>query len=340
MTESPPNDPTTGPDVREGSSVAEIHQFTYGAFNPIAAYLVAFLGSFLGLLSAGRARQARSQGRRNRWLIIAAFSIGGAAIWLMHFVAMLGFDVPASPVRYNPYLTLVSLLFAVVTVGIGLMVVGHGRRSFGKTVFAGVLTGAGVLAMHYIGMAAMHVQGTIHYRPALVAASVVIAMVAATLALWAATTVGGPRRTAGAAALLALAVCGMHYTGMAAMEVQLSTTVKPYVSGIAPMLMIVPITLISAATILGVALCALQAMTEEEFTEGAGEARRGMHAEQAWSLDQSWSLDQARSLRQAPMPPGRRRPGTRTSPRPVPRLKHDERLPAQEAMLRVSGTSV
>ena len=34
--------------------------------------------------------------------------------------------------------------------------------------------------------------------------------------------------------------------------------------------MIVPITLVSAATILGVALSALQAMTEEEFTEGDG----------------------------------------------------------------------
>jgi hypothetical protein len=208
------------------------------------------------------------------------------------------------------------------------MVVGHGRRNFIKTVIAGVLTGSGVLAMHYIGMAAMHVQGTIHYRPALVAASVVIAMVAATLALWAATAVEGLRRMAAAAALLALAVCGMHYTGMAAMEVQLNTVVKPYVTGIAPMLMIVPITLITAATILGVALSALQAMTEEEFTDGAGMARRGMHAEQAWSL------------KQASMAATRRTPGTRPSPRPVPRLKHDERRHPDEALQSASGTSV
>jgi NO-binding membrane sensor protein with MHYT domain len=307
------------------AAVAEVHHFTYGAFNPIAAYLVAFLGSYLGLLSAARARQARSPGRRSRWLIIAAFSIGGAAVWLMHFVAMLGFEVPASPVRYSPVLTLISLLFAVVTVGIGLMVVGHGRRNLAKTVIAGVLTGAGVLAMHYIGMAAMHVQGTIHYRPTLVAASVVIAMVAATLALWAATAVEGLRKMAGAAALLALTVCAMHYTGMAAMEVHLTTTVKPYVTGIAPMLMIVPITVISAATILGVALSALQAMTEEEFTDGAGVARRGLHAEQAWSL------------KQASMANTRRTPGTRPSPRPFPRLKHDE--PVGEALQPASGPS-
>ena len=54
--------------------MAEVHHFTFGAFNPIAAFLIAMLGSFLGLLSTGRARSARSSRRRNRWLIIAAFS--------------------------------------------------------------------------------------------------------------------------------------------------------------------------------------------------------------------------------------------------------------------------
>src|SRR4051812_6434178 len=138
---------------RGARTVAEVHHFTYGAFNPVAAYLLAFLGSFLGLLCTGRARAARTRGRRSRWLIIAAFSIGGAAIWLMHFTAMLGFDVPASPVRYDVAFTMISLALAVVTVGAGLMVVGHGRRSLRKTVVAGVLTGLGVLAMHYSGMA-------------------------------------------------------------------------------------------------------------------------------------------------------------------------------------------
>ena len=57
--------------------MAEVHHFTYGAFNPIAAYLLAFLGSFLGLLCTGRARDARNRSRRNRWLVIAAFAIGG-----------------------------------------------------------------------------------------------------------------------------------------------------------------------------------------------------------------------------------------------------------------------
>ncbi|RZU52437.1 NO-binding membrane sensor protein with MHYT domain [Krasilnikovia cinnamomea] len=297
--------------------MAHVHHFTYGAFNPVAAYLLAFLGSFLGLLSTGRARSARTRGRRTRWLIIAAFAIGGGAIWLMHFVAMLGFEVPASPVRYDPRLTVVSLGLSVITVGVGLMVVGHGRRSFPKTVVAGILTGVGVLAMHYTGMAAMHVSGAIHYEPGLAGASAVIAIVAATVALWFTVSVQGWGRVTAAAAIMGVAVCGMHYTGMAAMRVELSEAVRTQVTGLRPMLMIVPITLLSAATILGLALSALQALTEEEFTDGAGTPRRGVHADST-----GWSL------KQASLSAMRRAPGTRPSPRPVA-----PRLPTQETVV-------
>jgi NO-binding membrane sensor protein with MHYT domain len=284
--------------------VTEVHHFTYGIFNPIAAYLLAFLGSFFGLLCTGRARDARTRSRRNRWLGIAAFAIGGGGIWLMHFAAMLGFDVPASPVRFDLVMTVVSLASAVAAVGAGLLIVGHGRRHPAKVVAAGVLTGGGVLAMHYLGMAGMHVAGAMRYDLTLVVASAVIAVVAATAAHWFAVSVRGWARVGGAAAIMAVAVCGMHYTGMAAMSVDLDPARTGQVHGIRPLTMIVPITLITAATIVGVALSALQAMTEEEFTDGAGTPRRGVHAESS----NPWSL------KQATVAAGTRRP----SPRPVP----------------------
>jgi len=286
--------------------VTEIHHFTYGAFNPIAASLLAFLGSFFGLLCTARARDARTRGRRNRWLGIAAFSIGGGAIWLMHFAAMLGFDVPDSPVRFDILMTVISMVVAVVAVGLGLLIVGHGKRSFPKVLAAGLLTGGGVLAMHYSGMEAMHVAGAVHYDLSLVTASAVIAVVASTVAHWFAISVSGWFRVTGAAAIMAVAVCGMHYTGMAAMSVHLDADRVDQVHGIRPLMMIVPITLITAATIVGVALSALQAMTEEEFSDGAPAPRRGVHAE---STAGAWSLKQA-NLASANV----RRP----SPRPVP----------------------
>ncbi|MEV6847843.1 MHYT domain-containing protein [Actinoplanes sp. NPDC051411] len=289
--------------------MAHVHHFTYGAFNPVAAFLLAFLGSFFGLLCTRRARDARTRSRRNRWLTIAAFAIGGGAIWLMHFAAMLGFDVPDSPVRYSIPMTVVSFAFAVVTVGIGLLVVGNGRRSLPKVAAAGLLTGIGVLAMHYSGMEGLHVAGVVHYNVMLVAASAVIAVVASTVALWFAVSVRGYGPTAAAAGIMAVAVCGMHYTGMAAMSVQLRPITEGDVKGLAPLAMIIPITLITAACVIGVALAALQAMTEEEFTDGAALPRGGVHAESV----NAWSLKQA-SIN------ANRRPatGARPSPRPVP----------------------
>jgi NO-binding membrane sensor protein with MHYT domain len=298
--------------------VAHVHHFTYGAFNPIAAYLLAFLGSFLGLLCTGRARDAHSRGRRNRWLVIAAFSIGGGGIWLMHFSAMLGFDVPDSPVRYDLTLTLLSLVFSVLTVGIGLLVVGHGKRSTGRILLAGFLTGSGVIATHYTGMAGMRIAATIHYHPGLVVASAAIALAASTVALWFAISVRGWLKITGAAAVMAVAVCGMHYTGMAAMSVELDPSgIAP--GGIRPLTMLVPITVITAATIVGVALSALQAMTEEEFTDGAGTPKRGVHAENP----QPWSL-KATSMGSVRLTPAARavvsgRTAATTRPSPAPR---------------------
>jgi NO-binding membrane sensor protein with MHYT domain len=308
------------PDVREVPAVAEVHHFTYGAFNPIGAFLVAVLGSFLGLLCTARARQARTRGRRTRWLIIAAFAIGGAAIWLMHFTAMLGFDVPESPVRYSPLLTMLSLGLAVVAVGFGLILVGHGPRSIPRIVVAGVLTGAGILAMHFTGMAGVHVSGVIHYQPALVVAAAVIAITAATAALWFTVSVRGVLPTLGAAAIMALGVCGMHYTGMAATSVELSHIVSTDVSGIRPLLMIVPITLVSAGTILAVALSALQAMTEEEFTDGGGIRRPEGPVTNSWSL------------KQTTLTATKRTPGARPSPQPLP-LRRAVTVPAEEEPL-------
>ncbi|GIE87938.1 MHYT domain-containing protein [Actinoplanes regularis] len=298
-----------------------VHHFTYGAFNPIAATLLAYLGSFLGLLCTGRAREAHSRSRRNRWLVIAAFAIGGGGIWLMHFSAMLGFDVPDSPVRYDLPVTLLSLVFAVVTVGVGLMVVGHGSRSVAKTVAAGVLTGGGVLAMHYTGMEGMRLSAVVRYDPMLVAASAVIAIAACTVALWFAVSVRGLAKVAGAAAVMAIAVCGMHYTGMAAMSVSLDPSIVPTSNGIRPLTMIVPITLITAATIVGVALSALQAMTEEEFTDGAGAPKRGVHAEtpQPWTMRQGTFGSAVRlSPAARAMASGRAAGATRPSPTPRP----------------------
>ena len=80
-------------------------------------------------------------------------------------------------------------------------------------------------------------------------------------------------------------------------------------SGIRPLMLIVPLTLISAATILAMALSALQAMTEEEFTDGAGTPRRGAHAGHPWSLRGGVADGDAPGARQPAVAPARCRAG-------------------------------
>ena len=179
---------------------------------------MSFLGAFLGLRCTSRSR-ASTGAARVRWLVVAAIAIGITGIWVMHFIAMLGFTIPGETIRYNVPVTLLSMLLAVAFVLIGLLIVGLGRPTVSRLLLGGVITGLGVAAMHYSGMAAMRMPARMSYDPRLFGLSIVIAIGAATAALWAALRLGGFWSTLGASAIMGVAVSGMHYTGMAAMHV-------------------------------------------------------------------------------------------------------------------------
>ena len=66
-------------------------------------------------------RARASQGRtRAIWVGLDA-AVGGCGIWATHFVAMLAYD-PGASAGYNIPVTLLSLVFAVVIVAIGLCI--------------------------------------------------------------------------------------------------------------------------------------------------------------------------------------------------------------------------
>jgi NO-binding membrane sensor protein with MHYT domain len=194
------------------------NNFSYGLLTPASAYLMSFLGAFLGLRCTTRARASTGRSR-TRWLLVAGISIGITGIWVMHFIAMLGFSIPGETIRYNVPITLVSMLTAVVFVSLGLLFVGRSDVTMRSLLLSGVITGLGVAAMHYSGMLAMAMPASVSYSPSLFALSIVIAIVAATAALWAALRLRGIVSTLGASAIMGVAVSGMHYTGMAAMRI-------------------------------------------------------------------------------------------------------------------------
>ena len=133
-----------------------MEHFALGHWLLVLAYLTSVVGCALGLACAVQARHAADPRHRLRWLVLAAISIGGVGIWLMHFVAMLGFSTPGMPVRYDIFRTVLSAILSVTAVFAGLLVVG-GRAKFGwwRLALGGVITGLAVNVMHYTGMAAV-----------------------------------------------------------------------------------------------------------------------------------------------------------------------------------------
>ena len=194
-----------------------VNGFTYGPLTPLLAYVMSFLGSAIGLQSASRARLATGSSRY-RWLTMASVAIGGTAIWVMHFVAMLGFTVPGAEIRYDALLTVASLLLAILIVAVGLTLAVSRDGSTGSLLLGGVITGSGVTGMHFLGMAAVHMAPSMHFDWKMVLASEVVAVAASTAALWFALHVRGVAATIGAAGIMGVAVTGMHYIGMAALH--------------------------------------------------------------------------------------------------------------------------
>jgi NO-binding membrane sensor protein with MHYT domain len=229
--------------------LAEVHHFAYGFINPVLGFVLAFLGSLLSLVLASRARGAVGWSRA-RWLIMSSVALGGTGIWLMHFMAILGFDIPETLVRYDPLVTVASFLLAIGMVAVGLFLAVYTRRPTVVRIAAGgIVTGIGVAAMHYTGMSAVMFSGTMTYDPTLVAASFGIAIAAATVALWFATVIRGASATVAAALLMAVAVCSMHYTGMAAVRIELTTEQPPISGGMGAFELLAPIAVLACVMI-------------------------------------------------------------------------------------------
>jgi NO-binding membrane sensor protein with MHYT domain/signal transduction histidine kinase/ActR/RegA family two-component response regulator len=154
-----------------------------------------------------------SNGRAQKvWLVSAAFALGGG-IWSMHFVAMLAFSLPAMQMRYDPWITLTSFIIPVLLTGGALAVAVSSSRSK-SLVIAGLLMGSGVLAMHYLGMAAMQISAVITYDPIWVSVSALIALGASLVAVWLAFRDYGTSHRLAASVAMGIAIAGMHYAAM------------------------------------------------------------------------------------------------------------------------------
>ncbi|MEN5206006.1 EAL domain-containing protein [Stenotrophomonas sp. TWI700] len=192
-----------------------------GSYTPwlvVVSFLVAVLASFTALDMASRVTTAATPRTTWLWLVGGGCAMG-LGIWSMHFIGMLAFRLPI-PLGYALGLTTVSLLAAMASSIFALWLVSQPTLPHGRLALGAVLMGSGIASMHYLGMAALHMQPGIDYHAGWVALSLVIAVVASWTALFIAFRLRSTHRRlrdrAAPALVLGTAIVGMHYTGMAA----------------------------------------------------------------------------------------------------------------------------
>lgn len=199
-------------------SLQTLHpHYDYGVVG--LSFMVATYASYVALDLARRVRES-DRYSATVWVAGGAL-VMGSGIWSMHFVGMLAMSLPID-ITYDPLRTLLSWAVVVLVSGISLRIAARDRLPLPLLVLGSLAMGAGICAMHYIGMSAMMLTPVIVWNPWIVAASAAIAVGAAAAALmifFAMRELRGSRilqAQIGAALAMGLAICGMHYTGMAA----------------------------------------------------------------------------------------------------------------------------
>src|SRR5246500_176069 len=180
--------------------------------------LIAIFASYAALDLAGRVTAAGGW-TRAVWLLGGAGAMG-TGIWSMHYIGMLAFVLPL-PVAYHWPTVLLSLLAAILASVVALGVVSRQKMGANRATAGGVLMGAGIASMHYIGMAAMRLPAKCQFNSSLVVMSVVFAVLISFAALWITFHFRDEKKGIGweklaGAVVMGAAIPVMHYTGMAA----------------------------------------------------------------------------------------------------------------------------
>lgn len=147
------------------------------------SFLIAVLGSYVALLAAVGIRAETRDGEiRIGYIIIGALAMGGVGIWSMHFIGMQAQQLPFE-VGYQTGLTALSFLvaagFPAGPSGMSAATVSHLRAARWAAA-----AGLGVAAMHYVGISAMRMPAVFMWNLPMVVLSVLIAVIAASAALW------------------------------------------------------------------------------------------------------------------------------------------------------------
>ena len=153
----------------------------YDSATVLLPILLAVAASYVGLDLAKRMRTA-DRGLALWWCLGGSVALG-TGIWAMHFIGMLAFHLPVDT-GYHPVPTALSWLAAIAVSLLALAAASRPQLGWWGLATCATVMGAGICAMHYIGMAALRFAPGIVWQPALVATSAVVAVAASAVALW------------------------------------------------------------------------------------------------------------------------------------------------------------
>ena len=192
-------------------AVMEFLDVDHNSFLVIMSCVVALIAGFTGL-SLTRDLGSKSDFEKKALIALAAVALGGG-IWAMHFVAMLGLQMPIL-FYYDAAITLISALTAILIVGAALIILHFTVRTRFSVASAGGIVGVGILAMHYIGMAGLELCRAV-YTPLGVILSSLVAIVLCALAFGIAYGQRTNRNIVLGTLCFAVAVTSVHFLAMA-----------------------------------------------------------------------------------------------------------------------------
>ena len=185
------------------------------------------------------------------WLVAAGF-VAACGIWGTHFIAMLAFR-PGFSVTYDMSETIASALIAIAlcTLAFGAWAGRTGAPG------GGILLGMAISLMHFTGMLALRGPMMLVWDANYVIASVLAGMTFGVAALWMVGAAKNLKGRAAATSLFVLAICGMHFTAMAAVSFRMVPAAADSGVELAPASMSIAVAIVAFLVISLGAVCAL-----------------------------------------------------------------------------------
>ncbi len=190
--------------------------FAYHQSLILLAAAVCLFGTWVGMRHFARAR-ATAGPIRYGWLFMA--SVGtGAALWAATFISILALD-PSLDSAFE-----IAPTAAVLAIGIAACLAGFEIGSRPRPALApelgGLVMGVGILAMHYVGLKAWHVAGTISWNWVGISITLVVGLGLSALSVNRANRPVTRYCRHGAAIVMTVMICAMHYSMAGTMTVE------------------------------------------------------------------------------------------------------------------------